>query len=205
MWPATFPCVFQTHLPLVLRHKQGVFLSAEPKPACKGGSVRIHFDPLSDPNRLLDALLQLLDLKCDAALCRTLNIAGPLLSKVRHHGSPVSAALLLRIHEVTGISIFDLRALMKVKSDDTPKAAASESGAVNSSVAKKMFGDANNLLDELQKLFSVKNDRELAKLIRIHPATISRMRSGKVPVSPDALIKMHEASGLGIAHLKALL
>lgn len=61
---------------------------------------------------LLDALLSRLGLKTDAALARALDVAPPVLSKVRNNRLPVGATLLIRAHEVSGISIRDLRALM---------------------------------------------------------------------------------------------
>lgn len=65
-----------------------------------------------DPNALLDMLLQKFALKNDAALARVLEVQPPVLSKVRHQKLPVGASLLVRIHELTGQSIRDLRALM---------------------------------------------------------------------------------------------
>lgn len=65
-----------------------------------------------DPNMLLDQLLEHLSLKNDAALSRVLEVAPPVISKIRHGKLPVGASLLLRMHEVSGMSIRDLRSLM---------------------------------------------------------------------------------------------
>ena len=65
-----------------------------------------------EPNRLLDALLQKMQLKNDAALSRMLEVAPPVISKIRHHRLPVSASLLIRMHEATGLTVGDLRFLM---------------------------------------------------------------------------------------------
>ena len=65
-----------------------------------------------NPNRLLDTLIENLRLKNDAALSRALEVAPPVISKIRHHRLPVGASLLIRMHEVTGMSIRDLRDLM---------------------------------------------------------------------------------------------
>ena len=65
-----------------------------------------------NPNRLLDSLLQQLHLKNDAALSRALEVAPPVISKIRHYRLPVGASLLIRMHEVSGLSIRDLRFLM---------------------------------------------------------------------------------------------
>lgn len=62
-----------------------------------------------DPNRLLDILIRKLELKNDAALARALEVAPPVISKIRHHRLPVGASLLIRMHEVSGMSIYDLR------------------------------------------------------------------------------------------------
>lgn len=65
-----------------------------------------------DPNNLLDALIEKLELKNDAALARVLEIAPPIISKIRHRRLPVGAALLIRMHEVSGLSVGELRTLM---------------------------------------------------------------------------------------------
>ena len=65
-----------------------------------------------DPNRLLDALIQKLNLKNDAALSRALEVRPPVISKIRHRTLPVGASLLIRMHEVTEMSIRELRDLM---------------------------------------------------------------------------------------------
>ena len=65
-----------------------------------------------DPNRLLDTLIEKLRLKNDAALSRALEFAPPVISKIRHRRLPVGASLLIRMHEVSELSIRDLRELM---------------------------------------------------------------------------------------------
>ena len=64
------------------------------------------------PHDLLDALIKHLGLKNDAALSRALELAAPLISKLRNNGLPVSAFVLIRMHEVSGLSIAELRGLM---------------------------------------------------------------------------------------------
>lgn len=65
-----------------------------------------------NPNRLLDTLIEKLHLKNDAALSRALEVAPPVISKIRHNRLPVGASLLIRMHEVSDMSIRDLRFLM---------------------------------------------------------------------------------------------
>ncbi|MBY0573518.1 MAG: hypothetical protein K2P84_07540 [Undibacterium sp.] len=65
-----------------------------------------------NPNNLLDTLIKQLHLKNDAALSRALEVAPPVISKIRHHHLPVGASLLIRMHEISDLSIRDLRGLM---------------------------------------------------------------------------------------------
>jgi hypothetical protein len=65
-----------------------------------------------NPDKLLDHLLTTLSLKNDAALSRTLEVSPPILSKIRHRRLPVGASILIRMHEVTGLSVRELRDLM---------------------------------------------------------------------------------------------
>ncbi len=65
-----------------------------------------------DPNRVLDAIIAKLQLKNDAALSRALEVAPPVISKIRHNTLPIGATILLRMHEISDFSIRELRALM---------------------------------------------------------------------------------------------
>ena len=73
--------------------------------------------PSYDPNRLLNTLIEKMRLKNDAALSRLLEVAPPVISKIRHRRLPVGASLLIRMHEVTDLSIRDLRILMGDRRD----------------------------------------------------------------------------------------
>ena len=65
-----------------------------------------------DPNRVLDAVISKLQLKNDAALSRALEVAPPVISKIRHNTLPIGATILLRMHEISDLSIRELRSLM---------------------------------------------------------------------------------------------
>lgn len=83
-------------------------------------------DPASQTqHRLLDAVAQQLGAKNDAALSRLLGVAPPQLSKIRRGRLPVGATMLLRLHEITDMSIRDLRALLNDGSGATENATAS--------------------------------------------------------------------------------
>lgn len=65
-----------------------------------------------DPNHFIDQVAMRLRAKNDAALCRMLGVEPPLVSKIRHKRLPIGAPLLIRVHEVTGLAIGELRQLM---------------------------------------------------------------------------------------------
>ncbi|QAU33833.1 hypothetical protein [Janthinobacterium sp. 17J80-10] len=81
------------------------------------GSNRLADLPAYDPNHLLDSLIEKLRLKNDAALSRALEVAPPVISKIRHRRLPVGASLLIRMHEVSDLSIKELRLLMGDRRD----------------------------------------------------------------------------------------
>ncbi len=77
-------------------------------PAANAGETLLNYDP----NRLLDHLIDVLDLKNDAALARLLDVAPPVISKIRHFRLAIGPSLLIRMHEVSDITIAQLRLLM---------------------------------------------------------------------------------------------
>lgn len=65
-----------------------------------------------NPDYLLESLIKKLHLKNDAALSRALEVSPPVISKIRHRRLPVTGSLLIRMHEVTALSIKDLQKLL---------------------------------------------------------------------------------------------
>lgn len=65
-----------------------------------------------NPGHLLDTLIERLQLKNDGALAKVLNVAGSTITRIRRRRIPIAAAVLIRMHEVTGLTIGDLRYLM---------------------------------------------------------------------------------------------
>lgn len=65
-----------------------------------------------DPNALLDTLIVRLQLKNDAALCRLLEVGPPVISKIRHKRLPIGSSMLIRMHEISHLTIRELRYLM---------------------------------------------------------------------------------------------
>lgn len=76
-----------------------------------------------NPNRVLDAIIDKLQLKNDAALARALEVAPPVISKIRHHTLAIGATILLRMHEISDLSIRELRELMSTKEPEMAEAA----------------------------------------------------------------------------------
>ena len=68
--------------------------------------------PGENANRLLDMVIARLALKNDAALCGTLTVAPPVISKLRHGRLPVGASMLIRMNEESGISIRELKDIL---------------------------------------------------------------------------------------------
>lgn len=66
-----------------------------------------------DPNGLIDALRLRLGAKNDASLARRLQVGREVISKIRHGRRRIGAGLLLRMHEITGLSVADLRDLLR--------------------------------------------------------------------------------------------
>ena len=81
-----------------------------------GNSVSLD-DVNYDPNRLLDFLIDKMRTKNDAGLSRELGVAPPVISKIRHRRLPVGASMLIRMHEISDISIRELRDLMGDRRD----------------------------------------------------------------------------------------
>lgn len=65
------------------------------------------------PHPLLDKLITSYNLKSDAALARFLDVAPPDISRVRNSRRPVTAAMILQIHDITEWPIKDIKELLK--------------------------------------------------------------------------------------------
>lgn len=66
----------------------------------------------ADANPLLDTIIDNLGLKNDAALSRILEVAPPVISKIRHRKLHIGASMLIRMHEETNLSIRELKNLL---------------------------------------------------------------------------------------------
>ena len=66
-----------------------------------------------DPALLLDSLLARMRLKEDAELARMLKMDKRLIGKIRDRRLQISGSMLMLMQEATGISISELRAMLK--------------------------------------------------------------------------------------------
>lgn len=84
-------------------------------PGEHGGQIRAAGEEVRKfygSNYLLDVLLSKMQLRNDAALARMLEVTPLVISKVREQRLPVSTSLLIRMHELTGMSLLELRELV---------------------------------------------------------------------------------------------
>lgn len=71
--------------------------------------------PRPDAGRLLDNLLERYHLKNDAELCRRMNVLPSRISKMRSGRHPITAELLLRVHETFDLPFAELRVLLRAR------------------------------------------------------------------------------------------
>ena len=68
-------------------------------------------DTVRQEHVLLDYLIQMLALRNDRALAAVLEVGAPVISKIRSQRLPVSASVLLAMHEVSQVDLRTLRFL----------------------------------------------------------------------------------------------
>lgn len=64
---------------------------------------------ITSNNEFLDVVTDRAALKNDAALSSFLQVAPPVISKIRHGRLPVGPILMIRVHELTGMLFSDIR------------------------------------------------------------------------------------------------
>lgn len=78
------------------------------------GEVDLRSLPGYDPNKLLDTLRTVLGVQTDYALAMRMEVPPMMISKIRNLHSPVTASVLLRMHDVSGVAVNMLRIWMNV-------------------------------------------------------------------------------------------
>lgn len=96
-----------------------------------------------NPNHLLDTILKKLQLKNDSALAPVLDVDATTLQNIRNKKASISASLLIRMSEVTGLSISVIRNLMGDRRSSyrvgTPQIRAPKGKPSTAAAAKKLF------------------------------------------------------------------
>jgi hypothetical protein len=62
-----------------------------------------------------------------------------------------------------------------------------------------------NMLDTLQRLFNVKNDRRLAARLNVAPPLLCKIRGGKIDAPAWLLIHLNEETNFSVRELRALM
>ena len=75
--------------------------------------LRLSEQIVENPDELLDAVIDKLHLKNDAALARVLGVAPPMISKIRHRKLSVGGVILLRLLEETQLHLRELYQLVE--------------------------------------------------------------------------------------------
>lgn len=65
---------------------------------------------MKNENALLNLVAEKIGARNDAQLARGLEVAPPVISKIRHSRLPVGALLIIKIHETTGMAVADIKA-----------------------------------------------------------------------------------------------
>ena len=76
--------------------------------------------PLPCPENFMDRLGERLGVKNDAQLARLLRLLPPAISKMRHGVAPLTAEIMLRIHEAGGVPLDEIRELARVEAPVYP-------------------------------------------------------------------------------------
>ena len=63
-------------------------------------------------------------------------------------------------------------------------------------------GNVEALIDYLLSYMGLKNDAALAKILKVAPPVISKLRNNRLPLGASMLLRMHDATDLSIANLR---
>lgn len=74
--------------------------------------TKVNAAQIARNNHFLDMLIIEMSLKNDAGLSRVLEVAPPVISKIRHGHLSVGATLLISAHEESGMSIKSMKAIL---------------------------------------------------------------------------------------------
>ena len=72
-------------------------------------------------------------------------------------------------------------------------------------MARPELLEKHDLLDIIKDEFELKTDRDLANFLDIQPSMLSKIRNGKVGVTPNLLLIIHDATDWSIAKIRGYL
>lgn len=67
---------------------------------------------MKNENALLDLVAKTIGARNDAQLARGLEVAPPVISKIRHNRLPVGALLIIKIHEITDMPVVEIKSYL---------------------------------------------------------------------------------------------
>jgi DNA-binding transcriptional regulator YdaS (Cro superfamily) len=174
--------------------------------------------PAHDTAYFLDFLIAYMGLRSDAELGRLIAAGPSHICLIRQGRLSVSATLLVRIHDATGIGIQALRKLLARQAPAVPL--SREHGTPHPAARRRLEADDDRrhtptsdgsgctpafFLDAVVAHMGLRNHAELARAIGLSRPAVSKIKHGRLPVTASFLLRIHDASGLDIAHLRALL
>lgn len=87
-------------------------------------NTKVNAAQIARNNHFLDMLIIEMSLKNDAGLSRVLEVAPPVISKIRHGHLSVGATLLISAHEESGMSIKKMKSILNAENEKTSKVTA---------------------------------------------------------------------------------
>jgi DNA-binding transcriptional regulator YdaS (Cro superfamily) len=63
----------------------------------------------------------------------------------------------------------------------------------------------HTLFDEIIRVYQLKNDAALARMLKISPANISRFRYGRRPIRASLVLAVHDATNWPIKKIKGMI
>jgi hypothetical protein len=81
-----------------------------------------------NPVALFESVMDKMHIRNDASLARTLGVGSPTICKMRKKAMPITSSMLIRMHDVTGQTIDELRDIAHIPKT-TAKAPTAQQGA----------------------------------------------------------------------------
>ncbi len=66
------------------------------------------------------------------------------------------------------------------------------------------MNEQEKLIEALKVLFKLKNDAALANALNLAPPVLSKLRAGKLKITPVLLVKIHDTFNMPITQIRAL-